>query len=75
MGAPEVIQGLLDERRGYVVRGEKGRVAEVDAVLAGFGVAVADDGSPITDDEGPANDELETTDGTPDKKHASKPKK
>lgn len=73
MGAPETIQGLLEERRGYVVQGKEDRVAQVDAVLATFGVAVADDGSPITDDEAPTD--LETTDARPAKKSAEKPQK
>lgn len=72
MGAPEVIEGLLEERRGYVVHGKMGRVAEVDEVLATFGISVADDGNPITDDEGPTGSDLETTDGAPPKKRAAK---
>lgn len=79
MGAPEVIEGLLDERRGYVVWGRKDRVAEVDAVLAKFGVAVADDGEPIMPEEGPTGPDLETTDAKPVKrrgvKRAAKPAK
>lgn len=36
-----VAEALLQEREGYVARGLPGRVAEVDAALAAFGVAVA----------------------------------
>jgi hypothetical protein len=75
MGAPEIIEGLLEERRGYVVQGKKDRVAQVDEVLATFGVAVADDGRPITVDEAPSDSDLETTDAKPVKKSAKKPAK
>lgn len=36
------VAALLDERRGFVMRGKKDRVAQVDAELARFGVAVDD---------------------------------
>jgi len=35
----ELIAALLEERRGYVVRGLDGRVAEVDETLRRFGAA------------------------------------
>ena len=34
------VNALLEERRGYVLRGLKDRVAQVDAELARLGVAV-----------------------------------
>lgn len=34
------VAALLDERRGHVMRGKKERVAQVDAELKRFGVAV-----------------------------------
>lgn len=67
MGAPEMLQALLEERRGYLVKGQKDRAAEVDVEIAKLGVAVADDGDPLTDDEAPSGDDLETTDGAPAK--------
>jgi len=36
------VAALIEERRGYVVRGLTNRVAQVDAELARFGIAVAD---------------------------------
>ena len=39
-----LVEALLEERRGYVMRGLKARVAAVDAELKKFGVAV--DGEP-----------------------------
>jgi len=36
------VAALIEERRGYVVRGLADRVAQVDAELARFGVAVDD---------------------------------
>lgn len=39
---PEYVSGLLEERRGYVLRGLSNRVAEVDAELKRFGVVAAD---------------------------------
>lgn len=71
MSEPSVVQALLEERHGYVLRGLNGRVADVDKVLATFGIAVAPEGHPITADEAPG---LETTDGKPTKKPARKPK-
>lgn len=53
-----MVAALLDERRGYVLRGRADRVAAVDCVLANFGIAVDD----TIDDTG---DVLETTDGAP----------
>ena len=51
-----MIEALLEERRGYIVRGNKARVAQVDAEIARLGgVRVADD-----------LPEVETADGTPD---------
>ena len=39
-----MIEALLEERRGYVVRGLKDRVAQVDAQIEALGgVKVADD--------------------------------
>ena len=35
------VTALLEERRGYVIRGDQGRVAEVDAELARVGYRVA----------------------------------
>jgi hypothetical protein len=35
-----IVQALLAEREGYVRRGLKDRVAQVDAQLARFGIAV-----------------------------------
>lgn len=34
------VEALLAERRGYVLRGLANRVAQVDAQLAGYGIAV-----------------------------------
>jgi hypothetical protein len=49
-----MVEALLEERRGYVVRGLTARVAAVDAALLAFGVAVGDD-TPETPDGLPAN--------------------
>lgn len=38
-----MVEALLLERRGYVVRGLKDRIAAVDAALAVYGIAVEDD--------------------------------
>jgi len=53
------IEALLAEREGYLRRGLKGRVAQVDAELAKVNIA--------TDDTPAADGVLETTDGKPDK--------
>lgn len=37
-----IIDALLVEREGYVLRGRKDRVAQVDAQLALFGISVGD---------------------------------
>jgi len=37
------VEALLNERAGYVATGRKDRVAQVDAELAAFGVAVDSD--------------------------------
>lgn len=50
-----MIEALLEERRGYVVRGRLDRVAQVDQALAALGVHVT-------------SDELETADATPRKR-------
>lgn len=71
MSEPSVVQALLEERDGYVRRCLNSRVADVDKVLATFGVAVAPEGHPITANEAPS---LETADGKPTKKPATKPK-
>jgi|GEM_PF-5975006 len=36
------VAALIEERRGYVAHGKTGRVAQVDAELARFGIAVDD---------------------------------
>jgi hypothetical protein len=47
MTAPtDVVAGLLEERRGYLVRGLANRVAQVDAELKRLGVEV-DDGPEV----------------------------
>ena len=51
------IEALLREREGYLRRGRADRVAQVDAVLATVGLAVADE--PLADPEPPA---IETAD-------------
>lgn len=38
-----MVAALLEERRGYVVRGLTNRVAQVDEQLKQYGVAVSDD--------------------------------
>jgi hypothetical protein len=50
-----MVEALLEERRGYVVRGLIARVAQIDAQLKALGVAVT-------------SDELETADATPRKR-------
>lgn len=55
-------EALIEERRGYVIRGLKSRIAAVDAELKRLGVAVSDD-------------DLETTDATPRKARKSATKK
>ena len=54
------VDSLLAERQGYVIRGMKNRVAQVDAVLASLGYGVT-------------GDELETADAEPVKR-GRKPK-
>jgi len=38
-----MVAALLEERRGYVVRGLTNRVAQVDEQLKAYGVAVTDE--------------------------------
>jgi hypothetical protein len=45
-----MIEALLEERRGYVVRGLTARIAAVDAALASYGFAA---GPEAPEDDGP----------------------
>lgn len=60
------VAALLAERAGYVVRGRMDRVAQVDAVLATFGVAVGEDEADETPEIEPETPEVETTEAEPD---------
>ena len=54
------VEALLEERRGYVARGLDERVAQVDAEIARYGVAVADVHDGITEP-----DPVETAEAEP----------
>jgi len=45
-----MVEALLEERRGYVVRGLTARIAAVDAALASYGFAA---GPEAPEDDGP----------------------
>lgn len=79
----DIVAGLLEERRGYEVRGLKDRASDVNKTLGTYGVKgdklpddIKDDPAlnPAAPDVVPAVDELETTDGAPSKKPATKAK-
>ena len=42
-----LVAALLEERRGYVARGAKDRVAQVDAALKAYGIEV--DNAPVVE--------------------------
>ena len=73
--ADNMVDALLEERAGYVRRGRRDRVAQVDAVLAGYGVAVDDgpDGAPL--DERVAEVLAAVVTGHPVAKRRGRPRK
>ena len=53
------VASLLEERRGYVLRGLADRVAQIDAEIARFGLAVEDEVTSVETTEAAPDAELE----------------
>lgn len=53
MDPKAIMRGLLEERRGYELRGLGDRVAQVDAELARLGAVLEPEPEPVAEPEAP----------------------